>query len=227
MNAQVISDRLISVKIENREKFHELASKKTKMFNNGRDAKVRFRTFKILTGPNAGKYRRFRLASNLEELDIQDSKAEGAKYWRTNVTPLINKNSGTYIWRVSKSSSYRSGNESVNLRNINFVRVKNDKREDFWRWRNRIKIAAEKAKIRYDIGVWYLYSGGNDSGIVMIRKHFKDFADEQKGNGGELKKAYESIYGDGSWEKELERYRESIDWQHRRHHRLMPKLSSF
>ena len=50
---------------------------------NGKGAKEKFFTFKILTGPNAQNYARVRVVRNLGELDYQNSK--GNSYWFKNV----------------------------------------------------------------------------------------------------------------------------------------------
>ena len=48
------------------------------MFN-GKEAKEKYFTFKILTGPNAQNYVRMRVVSSLSELDYQNTK--GNNYW--------------------------------------------------------------------------------------------------------------------------------------------------
>ena len=70
--------RVLNVENKDIPEFEAAVAKKTQMFN-GKGAKEKFFTFKILTGPNAQNYARIRVVNNLGEFDYQNTK--GNNFW--------------------------------------------------------------------------------------------------------------------------------------------------
>lgn len=226
VNSQILQTRVLYVENENIEAFESAVAKKTKMFN-GKGAKEKFFTFKILTGPNAQNYIRMRVVNSLSELDYQNTK--GNSYWFKNVP---HTSGGTSLWARDLEASYVTNlYEGINHRRISILSYKEDKKEDFWIFQMRVKKAYEKIGHPYNKSIFRQISGGSKPNVVMVRWVYKNFEDEEdwRENGiPKLVSAYNELFGEDTMEIDYKKFRESLvtDWGMTRHHTFMPELSS-
>ena len=224
VNSQILQMRVLTVENKDIPEFESAVAKKTQMYN-GKGAKEKFFTFKILTGPNAQNYARVRVVRNLGELDYQNSK--GNSYWLKNVPHTSGRVS---LWAVNKEASYRTGNyEGNDHRRIAILSYKEDKKDDFWTFQMRAKKAYEKIGHPYNKSILNQISGASRRNVVMIRWIFKNFEDEEnwrKNSVPKLIAAYNELFG--AWDVDYKKFRESLsdDWGLTRHHTFMPELSS-
>ena len=224
LNSQILQMRVLTVENQDIAEFESAVAKKTQMYN-GKGAKEKYFTFKILTGPNAQNYARVRVVRNLGELDYQNSK--GNSYWFKNVPHTSGRVS---LWSMNKEASYRTGNyEGNDHRRIAVLSYKEDKKDDFWTFQMRIKKAYEKIDHPYNKSIFNQISGGSRQNVVMIRWVFKNFEDEEnwrKNSVPKLIAAYNELFG--AWDVDYKKYGESLidEWGLIRHHTFMPELSS-
>ena len=78
---QTAMSRTIEVKDGQMSKFIEMAGKKTKMYN-GSDADTQFYTWRILTGPNAGKIWRVEVGESLASFEENPYDSPVFTSWR-------------------------------------------------------------------------------------------------------------------------------------------------
>ena len=224
VNSQILQMRVLNVENKDIPEFEAAVAKKTQMFN-GKGAKEKFFTFKILTGPNAQNYARIRVVNNLGEFDYQNTK--GNNFWFKSVPHTSGR---VTLWNINKDASYRTGDyEGTDHRRIAILSYKEDKKDDFWTFQMRIKKAYEKIGHPYNRSVLNLISGGSRQNVVMIRWIFKNFEDEEKWRKNsipKIKSAYNELFG--AWDVDYKKYGESLvdEWGFIRHHTFMPSLSS-
>jgi hypothetical protein len=225
LSAQYTQTRVLHVKSENVTQFEEAVAKKTKMFN-GPQSEDRFLTFKILSGPNANQYMRVRFEANLSGFDSIDKK--GYNYWKQNVMPFYVEGRVAF-WSKIPSMSYNMKDGGWGpLKAISFVAVNRLKIGDFRTFRTRLSKAYEKVGRDYNLSVLRCVSGGDYAQLFQIRRNFMSFEHQENSGKDRIKvrEAYNSLYGENSFQGDYEKYSKSLIMTHRRHHELMPELSS-
>ncbi len=226
VNSQIIQQRLLKVDPADVSKFEAAVAKKTKMYN-GKDGQARWVTFQIMTGKNAYHYVRMQIAQSMSEFDNIDT--QGNSFWQKTVGPL-HESEGNSIWKVNSEMTYNPKTQKrLNHRRVIFYNIKPSGLKDFWRFRDRSKKVWEEIGYENRVGVMNCISGCN-SNWVQVRFHHKDFAGEDKdwSTRPEFNKKYNELFGEGSLDEDLERFRKSLmdDGRRVRHHKRMPELSS-
>lgn len=230
---QTAMSRTIEVKEGQMSKFIEMAGKKTKKFN-GPDANTQFYTWRILTGPNAGKIWRVEVGESLASFEENPYDSPGGQYWQKNVSSTIkDNNSGrTVIWGRANPASWSPDEPTGDLmRRAIFYTYKSSHEDDFWRYRQRI---AEARKAHNDqtlpaTSVWWCGSGCDGNTVVVFFAHadFEDALSDQQKNQA-LWDKYDELYGEGSHEQDVDRMIQSLEpnSQRIRHLMLIPEASS-
>ena len=226
VNSQVIQQRLLKVEPSDVSEFEAAVAKKTKMYNS-KDGQMKFSTWKILTGQNANHYIRMMHGKSMDDFDNVDNV--GNAFWQKTVGSL-HESVGNRIMTRNNESSYAPENaERNNHRRIIYYNYKDSASKDFWMFRNRSKKVWEETSYNQRVSVMECNSGC-DSNWVMVRFHHKNFAgesDDWESRPGFVKK-YNELFGEGSLEQDLGRFRASLmpDGMRLRHHQRMPELSS-
>ena len=232
INAQeqnwIMQTRLLNVDAEDVQKFESAVAKKTKMYNS-KEGTARWLTFRILTGPNANNYVRAQLETSWEMFDNVDTV--GNAYWQKTVGPLHTAEGGQFWWR-NNGVSYNPGTNDgpKKLRRIIFYNYKDSKRQDFWRFRQRVAKAMEASSFPGRMSVFYCASGCNGN-WVQVRFHHDSFTAQAETNGEPLENyiaKYNEMYGNDSYEQDGDKMQESLmpDGMRVRHLEYLPELSS-
>lgn len=226
VNSQVIQQRLLEVEADNVAKFESAVAKKTKMYNS-KTGQARFSTWKILTGQNANNYIRMMHANSIGEFDNIDTS--GNTFWQKTVGPL-HKSVGNRIMTRHDESSYNPANANRNNhRRIIYYNYRDSGNKDFWMFRNRSKKVWEETGYNQRVTVMECNSGCNGN-WVMVRFHHENFAGETDdwNSRPEFNKKYNELFGEGSLDEDLGRFRASLmdEGMRIRHHQYMPELSS-
>lgn len=230
---QTAMSRTIDVKEGQMDKFIQMAGKKTKMYN-GSDADTQFYTWRILTGPNAGKIWRVEVGESLASFDTDPYSSSGGKYWQKNVAPTIANNNvtRTVTWQRAEGASWSPDSPTNDLmRRAIFYTYKESHEQDFWRYRTRI-VEARKAfndQSRPATSTWWCGSGCDGPTVVVFFSHsdYEDQLNDSQGNQA-LWDKYDEIYGDGAHEQDVNRMVQSLteNGQRIRHLMLIPDASS-
>jgi len=224
--SQVIQSRRLDVDPADVAKFEAAVAKKNQMYNS-KDDQARWITFQIMTGPYAYNYIRTQVAESMSEFDVLDKA--GNDFWQKTVGPL-HTSVGNRIWAVNTEMTYNpTVSKQVNHRRIIYYNVKDDKLNDFWRYRERAKKIWEEMEMENRVGVMTCLSGC-DGNWVQVRFHHKDFTNEEEAweNMPAFAEAYNGLFGEGSYKEDLERLRNSLmpNGRRIRHHKRLPELSS-
>lgn len=230
---QTAMSRTIEIKEGQMSEFIEMAGKKTKMYN-GMEDSTQFFTWRIMTGPNAGKIWRVEVGESLASFDENPYDSPGGKYWQKNVSPLtINNNvNRTVIWGRADGASWSPDEPTGDLmRRAIFYTYKSTHEQEFWRYRQRI---AEARKAVNDqslpaTSTWWCGSGCDENTVVVFFSHadFEDAVSDQQKNQAIWDK-YDELYGSGSHEQDVASMLESIvpNGNRIRHLMLIPEASS-
>ena len=116
------------------------------------------------------------------------------------------------------------------MRRIIFYNYKDSKRQDFWRFRQRVAKAMEASSFPGRMSVFYCASGCNGN-WVQVRFHHDSFTGQAETNGEPLENyiaKYNEMYGNDSYEQDGDKMQESLmpDGMRVRHHEYLPELSS-
>jgi len=138
--------------------------------------------------------------------DLDNAPGEGAhnNHWDTKVAPLVAEYGKQEFWRYNKKLSYSSGKKENKFANIWFIDVK---RGDYHRFKvlvSKIKDAYEKRGTK-SIAVYNNQFNDNEGRDVAIVWELKNLA-EMDDDSESIKKEFEEINGEGSWENMLDNW---------------------
>ena len=226
---QTAMSRTIDVKEGQMDKFIQMAGKKTKMYN-GSDADTQFYTWRILTGPNAGKIWRVEVGESLASFDTDPYSSSGGKYWQKNVAPTIANNNvtRTVTWQRAEGASWSPDSPTNDLmRRAIFYTYKESHEQDFWRYRTRLVKALKAAEWPQRVSTLNCASGC-DGNWVQVRYHHKNFTGEASDNSNfsQVVEKYNEMYGEDSYEDDSQKLQMSVIENRTRHHQRLPELSS-
>ena len=147
--------------------FESAVAKKTKKFNNSQETAIL--TFRIVTGPDSGKYMRVVGPKSGDFFNEGVSNSEEYAYWMKNVMPYVKNQSGNKRTARIGPLSYNWDNSEAPKKYIKFTTVRlNPGEGKDWlnRMRNdaKLKIAKGFSGIR---GVFWLVSGGQSEMHVV------------------------------------------------------------
>ena len=147
--------------------FESAVAKKTKKFNNSQETAIL--TFRIVTGPDTGKYMRVVGPKSGDFFNEGVSNSQEYAYWMKNVMPYVKDQSGNKRTARIGALSYNWDNSEAPKKYIKFTTVRlNPGEEKDWlnRMRNdaKLKLANGFTGIR---GVFWLVSGGQSEMHVV------------------------------------------------------------
>ena len=160
----------------------------------------------ILTGKQAGWYVWLMGPCTFTDLDKRPLNDAHDKHWADKISPNVAKYGSTEYWKHNPKLSYQSGTESPKLEEIWFIDLK---RGDYYRFKSfvaKIKEAFEK-KGEGHMNIYDNQFGENDGRDVAVVWGMNTWAEMDKDNGG-IKKEYEEINGEGSWENAMDEWEE-------------------
>ena len=222
----------ISAKVEVKKgmtgEFEKAAADKTKKYN--KTLETAMSTYKIMDGPDQGKYERIQGYKDLSWFNSDMTSGAGYKYWQKNVSQFVENYEGSKVWWRIKNLSHNWDPESKPKKHISkLIRIiKPGKNWDFWRFANRIVNVYKKHDFTGVQGVFKVVSGGNENEIIFVEA-FDDFTDQGKflNTDKSLKELYNEMYN-GSYDKDLEIYNDAIVMWGRQRERmnLAPALTT-
>lgn len=172
----------------------------------------------ILTGDDAGWYVWAMGPCMFSDLDNRPGEGAHTEHWTNSVAPKVKKYGRTEYWRYNEKLSYKSDDTPSKFENIWLVDIK---RGDYYRFKALMKKIKEAYKKKGDgnIHVYDNQFNAGDGRDVAILWAFSSWAEFDDDDGG-IKKFYEEINGEGSWENAMDEWTEisvSINsqvWEH-------------
>jgi len=168
----------------------------------------------ILSGKEAGWYVWYMGPHTFTDLDNAPGKGAHADHWNSKVAPNIQEYGRTEYWRMNSKLSYMSSQDEMKYSTIWFIDIK---RGDYYRFKAILGKIHEAFEKRGDgsMRVFNNQFGGTDGRDVAIAWDIKNFA-EMDNDDESIKKEYEEINGEGSWQNMLDEWEditESLDSQ--------------
>lgn len=163
----------------------------------------------ITTGKDAGWYVWGMGSTTFTDLDKRPGKGAHADDWDKKIAPLVTKYGRVEYWKKNDKLSYGTPAKPIKYETIWFLDIK---KGDYYRFK------AFMAKVKEA----YLKKGGDmyavydnqfregDGRDVAIVWPFSSWADMDKDDGG-IKKTYEEINGEGSWDNGMKEWEDFID----------------
>jgi len=217
----------VEVKRGMSDEFEKAAAQKTKKYN--KTAETAISTYKVMDGPDQGKYERIQGYKDIGWFNNMNSNA-GTQYWMENVSQYVDNYEGRKIWWRIKNLSHNWDPGAAPKKHINKrIRIiKPGKNWDFWRFSNRITQVYKKHNFTGVRGVFKVASGGNENEVIFVNA-FDDFTDQGKfpDTDKSLKELYNEMYN-GSYDKDLEIYNDALEMWGRQIERmtLVPELTT-
>ncbi|MGB2226290.1 MAG: hypothetical protein ACPH5K_10090 [Polaribacter sp.] len=209
--------------------FEKAAGLKTKKYNNSQATAMV--TYKVMTGPDQGKYERIQGYKSLDWFNTRmEINAAGRAYWSKNVSKYVGNYDGNVVWSRIKNLSHNWDPESKPKKHIHrLIRiVKPGKLYDFWKFANRIVEVYKKHDYTGVQAVFKVTSGGNENKMIFVDA-FDDFTDQGKfpNTDKSLKELYNEMYN-GSYDEDIEVYNNALEMWGRQNEQLtlIPGLSA-
>lgn len=194
------------------QEFMEAAAEKTAKFNGTPERAMS--TYRIATGRNTGVFVRISGPHNAASYDV-DRSAEG-KYWQDNVAKYIGQNRGLERWQQLNDASMNftpgEGAPSKYFEQT-FYDVKPGKVGDFRRFQYRIVENMKKRKVPANRALFRMVSGGSVNLFAVVDLFDSYKRERNPENENRWEDDYNELFGRGSWDIDLENFRNSIeDW---------------
>ncbi|REE82336.1 hypothetical protein BX611_1883 [Lutibacter oceani] len=160
----------------------------------------------ILTGKETGWYVWIMGPCTFSDLDNRPTEGAHANDWDKNVSPKVAKYGRNEFWRYNNKLSYRGDtSDAPKFENIWFVNVKRGQNYKFKEFIEKVKAAYEK-KAAGNFSIYYnQFTEGNGRDVAIVWA-FDTWSEMDEDDGG-IKKHFEEIYGEGSWDNALK------DWE--------------
>ncbi len=190
-------------------KFEAAAAEKTKKFNSQPGRLIA--TFKVVTGENTGVYERIMPWQSAKDYDYDASQEQ--KYWNDNVGKYCESVGGPQRWERLKGFDVNidPNNQSPSkyLKKTT-MRIKPSKLNDFYRWSYRIgQVATERITDQQRL-LFRLESGGSRD-IFVQYIGFDKYEREVTEFDDTWEVAYDTKFGMGTWDRDLEDYHNSFE----------------
>jgi hypothetical protein len=172
----------------------------------------------VLTGNETGWFVWVMGPCTFTDLDSRPGKGEHTDDWSKNIAPTIRKYGRTEYWRYNAKLSYQSDATEPKYEALWFVDLK---RGDYYRFKALMSKIQEAYAKKGDgnISVYnnsFVSNDGREVAIVWDYGSWSDFDDEGRG----IKKDFEEINGEGSWDNMLDEWEEITEsivrevWEH-------------
>lgn len=207
--------------------FEEAVAKKTAMYNKTRETAIF--TYKIVTGPNQGRY--VRVESNQSPADYDSDNSAMVKYWVDNVGKYIGENHGQVRWHRLNNGSYNYNPETSSPAKYVYrttYNVKADKILHFRRFMSRLAKVNEKRGRTGSRILFRLISGGNRNQFVAASTFDTYKREEGQKNENSFEKDYNELFGYGSLDEDANNFDASLEnWGERVETlQLIPEMST-
>ena len=205
-NANYINTFMYKAKPGMVEKFEKAAAKKTKMYNGDNNPML---TYKVLTGNNAGAYRRYNVNQSISDYN-QDASDE-QEYWNKNVMPY-----GEVVYSQTRWQRYSWGNQGDQTRSPykfiteTFYTVKPGHVSKFNTFQARVGQVFTEAYPSEGRAVVRLVSGGNRY-LFIVFNGFDDYGNESQIDSN-FQDRYNSMFGINQWDVDLDDFLSSLDY---------------
>jgi hypothetical protein len=159
----------------------------------------------ITTGKQTGWYVWIMGPCTFTDLDNKPSSDAHNKHWEQKVAPTVAKYGSTEYWKHNPKISYKSGTETIKYEEIWFIDIKRGDSYRFNAFMEKIKAAFEK-KGEGEMQVYenqFNEENGRDIAIVWGVGNYAGFD-----KNGSIKKEFEEINGEGSWDSALDEWEE-------------------
>lgn len=172
----------------------------------------------VLTGKESGWYVWIMGPCTFTDLD---SRPEGGAHdddWTKNIAPHVHKYGRTEYWRYNAKLSFKANDTPPKLETLWVLDIK---RGEYYRFKALMtKIQAAHVKKGSDnVSVYRNQFYANDGREIVIVWDSPNWADFDNDNGG-IKKDFEELYGEGSWQNMLEEWDDVVEsmnrqvWKH-------------
>ena len=160
----------------------------------------------ILSGNEAGTYVWYMGPHTFTDLDNAPGKGAHNDHWDAKIAPKIQSYGRQEYWRMNSKLSYMSSDDEMGYSTIWFIDLK---RGDYYRFKALMTKINEAYKKKGD-GNMRVYSNqfddndGREVAIVWDVRNFAEMDDED----GSIKKVFEEINGEGSWDNMLDEWQD-------------------
>ena len=206
--SQVISYRYIQPKKGHGQDLIKGLENKTKKYNS-KDSDPRIYTFAIRASQRGNMQGLLRMTygETLGDLPMGGGNQPGMRdYWMENVDKYIESTSSSEIFRRREAATH---NDAVGtdkpFRWVIHYNIRHGHQDKFWKVRDNLPKAIEKAGVDFDINSFNSWAGGQrQHARIVIFGETPGSWDDGSGDWSKIRDAYNDIYGDGSWD---------IDWE--------------
>ena len=194
-----------------RNDFEKAAADKTALFNKTPETAIM--TYRIITGPDNGKYLRVEANKSPADYDL-DRSAEG-KYWNDNVAKYIAKDQGQVRYQRLENGSYDPDPENLSFSKYverTVFNVKADKILHFRRAMSRVAKVAEKRGWDSSRSLFRVVNGGNRNQFVLTVGFdtYKRAVDKEHEN--TFEEDYNELFGWGSLDEDWANFDSSLEY---------------
>ena len=224
-NREYYSTNRWEVKMGQAQDFIKAASEKTKMFNMSPERAIV--TYRIVDGPDQGKFVRIQGPKTLDQLYNQDNSEEVA-YWMQNVMQYAEGNDGSQTWWRIKNLCINwneSGTPAKHISALTIV-VETGKMEDVRRFLNRRSQVLKKFD-KTIMGVYGLASGGQSNMFRIITVVDPGRTESNWTSENSFEEEYNAMFGYNARQVDRRAYNEALlPWgKYRERLQLVPEMS--
>ena len=160
----------------------------------------------IITGKETGWYAWVMGPCTFSDLDNRPDDEAHRMHWDKNVSPTVAKYGQTEYWKYNNKLSYSSDDSAApKYQNLWFIGLERGQYYKFKEFMEKVRKSYEK-KGEGNISIYdneFREGDGRDVAIVWDLKNWAEMDDDDGG----IKKQFEEIYGEGSWNNALK------DWE--------------
>jgi hypothetical protein len=146
-------------------------------------------------------------AFTFTELDGRPGEGAHQDDWNKTISPLIAEYGRVEYWRMDADLSSRTDEEGESMIQIWWLDIT---RGDYYRFENVVKnVTAVHKKMNSQMSVYnneFTQNDGRDVAIVWPMKNWADMDDDS----WKMKVEYEKMYGEGTWQRLLDEWRDVI-----------------
>ena len=172
----------------------------------------------VLTGGEAGWFVWIMGPCTFTDLDSRPGEGAHADDWTKNIAPNIQKYGRTEYWKYNDKLSYQADATPPKYETLWIIDLKQGDYYRFEAFMTKIQAAYVKKGSR-NISVYNNQFVSDDGREVCVVWDYKNWAAFDEDGGG-IKKEFEEINGEGSWENALDEWEEITEsvkrqvWEH-------------
>lgn len=207
--------------------FMKAAGEKTKMFNNTPETAMV--TYRIMTGPDQGKFERVSANKTLSQMYSQNP--EEMEYWGKNVSEYTNEPSGAKVWWRIKGWSVNWPPENMRpskYLSVQTLTIKNGNNGNFRRYMNR-RMQILKENTSRQMAVFKISSGSQllEFRVITFFDDPMNAMGEWKTEDFSMQEAYDDKFGWNAYRTDQELFFQSIEIYGNlvETHQLVPEMS--